>query len=106
MEDFPIRWAIWGLAFYIAFRCLLSMTQRLNDRLQGLLSDYILRQRIEMHKKKRILELRERIRAKKAKEADEGVAASKRAAQQVQQAEAEVAANAAQPAQQSQQRAA
>ena len=66
-----LRWIIQALAIYIAMRCLMSLAKRLRERLQGLLIEHVKRQQIESKKRKRINELREIIRKRKAASAAE-----------------------------------
>ena len=67
-----LRWIIQALAIYIAMRCLMSLAIRLREHLQGLLIEHVKRQQIESKKRKRINELREIIRKRKAASAAEG----------------------------------
>lgn len=65
-NELPLRWILWVLVFFLTMRCLISMSILLRDRLQGLLIEHVKKQQIESQKKKRISELREKIRIKKA----------------------------------------
>jgi len=60
-----IRLIVWAIVVFITLRTLLGSAIMLRDRLQGLLMEYIKKQQIESQKRKRITELREKIRAKK-----------------------------------------
>ena len=66
LSEFPWQWMIVTVAAYVALRCIMSLGTRLRDHLQGLLVEHVKRQQIESKKKKRIQELREAIRKKKA----------------------------------------
>jgi len=65
---------------FVAMRCLLSLSILLRDRLQDLLVQHVKKQQIESQKKKRIMELREKIRGKKAEAQAEIEAKKKKAA--------------------------
>ncbi len=65
-SDLPQYWIVWAIVVLIAMRCLISMATLLRDRLQGLLVAHVKKQQIESMKRQRIMELREKIRAKKA----------------------------------------
>jgi hypothetical protein len=71
LSDLPINWIVWGVAAFVALRCLMSLSILLKDRLQDLLIAHVKRQQIESKKRQRIAELREKIRAKKAADAPE-----------------------------------
>jgi len=60
------RWIIQAFAIYVAMRCLMSLAKRLREHLQGLLIEHVKRQQIESKKRKRINELRDMIRKRKA----------------------------------------
>ncbi len=79
MNELPLRWIVWALVFFLAMRCLISMSILLRDRLQGLLVEHVKKQQLEAQKRQRIFELREKIRAKKA-HAEEAEIQEKRAA--------------------------
>ncbi len=64
--DTPFRWILWALVFYVAMRSLISTAILLRDRLQGLLVAHVKQQQVDAQKRKRIQELREKIRIKKA----------------------------------------
>ncbi len=64
--ELPLHWIVWAIVVLIAMRCLISMATLLRDRLQGLLVAHVKKQQIESMKRQRIMELREKIRAKKA----------------------------------------
>ncbi len=70
MNDSIVAFLIWGVATFVAVRCIMTMSTLLRDRLQGLLVNYVQRQRLDMHKKRRIRELRMKIREKKLRESD------------------------------------
>ena len=66
ISELQMRWLLWALVVFVALRCLLSLSILLRDRLQDLLVQHVKKQQIEAQKRKRIIELREKIRAKKA----------------------------------------
>jgi hypothetical protein len=68
MSDFPVTWLVAIAACYVAVRSLIALANRRREDLQGLLSAHVKRARVESLKKRRIRELREKIRAKKAME--------------------------------------
>lgn len=70
-SELPFRWIILAAAIYVAMRCLMSMAKRLREQLQGLLVEHVKRQQIESKKRRRIEELREMIRKRKAAAASE-----------------------------------
>ena len=76
ISELQLRWALWAIVVFITLRCLLSMSILLRDRLQDLLVAHVKRAQIEAQKKRRIFELREKIRAKKAKAAADAVVAA------------------------------
>lgn len=61
-----LKWGLSLIACYIAMRCLISLSEVLREHLKGLLIAHVKRQQIEMRKRQRIAELKEKIRAKKA----------------------------------------
>ncbi len=69
-NELPLRWILWAIVFFLTMRCLISMSILLRDRLQGLLIEHVKKQQIESQKRQRILELREKIRIKKANAAE------------------------------------
>ncbi len=69
-NELPLRWILWVIVFFLTMRCLISMSILLRDRLQGLLIEHVKKQQIESQKRQRILELREKIRIKKANAAE------------------------------------
>ena len=71
ISELQLRWALWAFVVFISLQCLLSMATLLRDRLQDLLIAHVKRAQIEAQKRRRINELREKIRAKKAQVADE-----------------------------------
>jgi len=71
IDELQLRWALWAIVVFISLRCLLSMSTLLRDRLQELLVAHVKKAQIEGQKKRRIVELREKIRAKKAKATEE-----------------------------------
>lgn len=79
LSDVPMHWIIWAIVFMITLQCLISMASSLRDRLQGLLVAHVKKQQTESMKRQRIVELREKIRAKKAA-ADNDEVKEKRAA--------------------------
>jgi hypothetical protein len=78
LSELQLRWALWAIVVFITLRCLLSMSILLRDRLQDLLVAHVKRAQIEAQKKRRIFELREKIRAKKAKAAAEAAMAAEK----------------------------
>lgn len=64
--ELPLHWIVWTCVVLITMRCLIAMATLLRDRLQGLLVAHVKKQQIESMKRQRIMELREKIRAKKA----------------------------------------
>ena len=79
MNEIPLRWILWVLVFFLTMRCLISISILLRDRLQGLLIEHVKKQQLESQKRQRILELREKIRIKKANAAEADIS-EKRAA--------------------------
>ena len=77
LNELPLRWIACGIVLLVTLKCLTSMATVLRGRLQGLLVAHVKRQQMEAMKRKRIKELRESIRAKKAsrKSSDEKKAA-------------------------------
>ena len=80
VSELQMRWLLWAFVVFVTMRCLLSLSILLRDRLQDLLVQHVKRQQIESQKKKRIMELREKIRAKKAAAQAEIEAKAKKAA--------------------------
>lgn len=70
-SELQLRWALWAIVVFISLQCLISMSTLLRDRLQKLLVAHVKKAQIEGQKKRRIVELREKIRAKKVKAAEE-----------------------------------
>ena len=66
ISELPVHWIVWAIVVLIAMRCLTSMATLLRDRLQALLVAHVKKQQAESMKRRRIIELREKIRAKKA----------------------------------------
>lgn len=66
ISELPLHWIVWTFVVLITMRCLISMATLLRDRLQELLVAHVKKQQIESMKRQRIMELREKIRAKKA----------------------------------------
>jgi hypothetical protein len=64
-----LRWMVGAVAFFIAMRCLLSLSGLLREHLKQLLVNHVKKQQIELLKKQRIREFREKIRAKKSSDA-------------------------------------
>ena len=65
-SEIPIQWILWATVFFVAMRCLISLSTTLRDRLQLLLVDHVKKQQMESKKRQRISELRGKIREKKA----------------------------------------
>jgi len=80
ISELQMRWLLWAFVVFVAMRCLLSLSILLRDRLQDLLVQHVKKQQIESQKKKRIMELREKIRGKKAEAQAEIEAKKKKAA--------------------------
>jgi len=80
VSEFQMQWLLWAFVVFVAMRCLLSLSILLRDRLQDLLVQHVKKQQIESQKKKRIMELREKIRGKKAEAQAEIEAKKKKAA--------------------------
>ena len=68
-SEIPIQWILWAIVFFVAMRCLISLSTTLRDRLQLLLVDHVKKQQMESKKRQRISELRGKIREKKANNA-------------------------------------
>jgi hypothetical protein len=66
LSEQAIPWMLAAAAVFLAMRCLVSLAGLLKERLQGLLTNHVKRCQIERRKRLRILELREKIRARKA----------------------------------------
>lgn len=65
-SEIPIQWIVWGIVFFVAMRCLITLSTKLRERLQSLLQSHVKKQQIESQKRHRINELRGKIREKKA----------------------------------------
>jgi hypothetical protein len=65
-SELAIRLFFYAIGFVVAMKCLMSLADLLREHLQGLLVAHVKRQQIEALKRKRIAELRDKIRAKKA----------------------------------------
>ena len=65
-SEIPIQWIVWAIVFFVAMRCLISLSTTLRDRLQLLLVDHVKKQQLESKKRQHISDLREKIREKKA----------------------------------------
>ena len=66
ISEVPMQWIIWAIVVMVTLRCLISMATLLRDRLQGILVAHVKKQQAESLKRQRIVELREKILAKKA----------------------------------------
>ena len=80
ISELQMRWLLWAFVVFVAMRCLLSLSILLRDRLQDLLVQHVKKQQIESQKRQRILELQEKIRAKKNASFEESGAKEKKAA--------------------------
>jgi hypothetical protein len=80
LNELPIHWLVWGIAAYVSMKCAISLATILKDRLQALLVEHVKKQQIESLKRRRISELRDKIRQKKERELESEDASKKNAA--------------------------